>query len=104
MSGLAKLASLWPLTSGYLVYHEGVSVGEAWTAALGVAEWLIAAMLLGSRSRRLGAVLAAVLFAGYALAFHRFWEFEIEFQFAQQLLFFKNLLLMAVFLALAECT
>lgn len=100
--GAGKLASLLTITSGYIVYHEGGALGNFWSAGLGLIEVSLALLLWVGRLRRVVAPIAALLFLGYALGTHRFWEFDIEFQFAQQLLFLKNLLLAAVFLMLGE--
>lgn len=96
VAGLGKIASLFTLTSGYLVYHEGQSLGDTWTLLLGLAEIGVAVALQFQAGRAWGLAAGAALFFGYALGLHRFWEFEIEAQFVQQLLFMKNLLIGAL--------
>ncbi|MEO8542546.1 MAG: DoxX family protein [Burkholderiaceae bacterium] len=90
ISGLAKLASTHVQTTGYVV-SDGFPLETAPALLLGAME-ILGGICLGLGYRiRLTALAMALLVIGTNLLFHHFWTFAPEFQFAQQLLFMKNL-------------
>ncbi len=100
VSGLAKLASTHVLTSGY-VGSDGFPLSSAHAFAWGAVETLTALLLaLGYQVSVTATALAAFVLLTN-LVFHRFWAFEPEFQFAQQVLFMKNLALIGGLITIA---
>lgn len=90
VSGLAKLASTHVQTTGYVV-SDGFPLSTEPALLLGAFEILSGIWLgLGYKLRFVAPALAAfVLVTNFV--FHSFWAFAPEYQFAQQLLFMKNL-------------
>ena len=90
VSGLAKLASTHVQTTGYVV-SDGFPLSTEPALLLGTFEILSGIWLgLGYKLRWVALALAAfVLVTNFV--FHGFWAFAPEYQFAQQLLFMKNL-------------
>lgn len=100
VSGLAKLASTHVVTSGY-VGSDGLPLNTLYAWAFGIAEALVALLLaIGYRVPIMASTLAVFVLLTNFL-FHRFWAFEPEFQFAQQVLFTKNLALLGGLISIA---
>lgn len=99
VSGLAKYASI-DFTAGY-VASEGLPLDTPYALLLGSME-LIAGIAIGVGFRtRITALLAAVYLFILNLALHRFLSVEPQFQFAQQILFMKNLTIIGGLIFLA---
>lgn len=91
VSGLAKLASTHVQTAGYVV-SEGFPLSTEPALAMGVFETLFGISLgLGYKIRLVALALAAYVLVTNLL-FHRFLVVAPEYQFVQQLLFMKNVL------------
>lgn len=89
VSGLAKFASI-DVTAGY-VASEGLPLDTPYALLLGGIELALGlAIGLGFKQRASALAAAAYLFV-LNLALHRFLSVEPQFQFAQQILFMKNL-------------
>ena len=100
VSGLAKLASTHVQTTGYVV-SDGFPLDTAPALLLGAME-VFGGICLGLGYRtRIVALGMGVLVIGTNFLFHHFWTFAPEFQFAQQLLFMKNLSMAGGLLLLA---
>ena len=100
VSGLAKLASTHVQTTGYVV-SDGFPLETAPALLLGAIE-ILGGICLGLGYRmRFTALVMAGLVLGTNLLCHQFWTFAPEFQFAQQLLFMKNLSIAGGLLLLA---
>lgn len=90
LSGLAKLASTQVVTAGHIV-SDGFPLDTVPALVLGTLEIIGGAALgLGYKARGVAFALAAFVLVTSFL-FHRFWAIPPEMQFAQQLLFIKNL-------------
>lgn len=89
VSGLAKYASI-DFTAGY-VASEGLPLDTPYALGLGSIELLLGIAIGAGFRVRISAFLAAVYLFVLNLALHRFLSVEPEFQFAQQILFMKNL-------------
>ena len=100
VSGLAKLASTHIQTTGYLV-SDGFPLDIAPALLLGALEILGGVCLGLAYQTRFVALGMVVLVIGTNFLFHHFWTFTPELQFAQQLLFMKNLSIAGALLLLA---
>ena len=101
VSGLAKLASTHVVTAGY-VGSDGGTLSTEVALALGLFETSTALLLvIGYRVKAMALMLAVFVMLSNAV-FHRFWAFDPEFQFAQQVLFMKNLALIGGLIVLAS--
>ncbi|MBP9929956.1 MAG: DoxX family protein [Rhodoferax sp.] len=100
VSGLAKLASTHVQTTGYVV-SDGFPLDTVPAWVMGTFEVVCGLCLAAGYRLRLVAPIAAVFVLGTSFAFHAFWAVEPEYQFAQQLLFMKNLSLVGGLLLVA---
>ncbi|MCV2369361.1 DoxX family protein [Roseateles oligotrophus] len=90
LAGLAKLASTEVVTAGHLA-SEGLPLDRMPTLLIGGFELIVGFCLgLGVRLRWTAPALAISTIIT-SLLFHQFWAVAPEFQFAQQLLFMKNI-------------
>ncbi len=89
VSGLAKYASI-DFTAGY-VASEGLPLDTPYALLLGSLELALGVAIGAGFKLRASALLAAVYLFALNLALHRFLSVAPEFQFAQQILFMKNL-------------
>lgn len=102
LSGAAKLASAHVLTAGY-VGSEGFPLSTVQAVAWGSVESALAILLIIGYRVRLTTLSLALYVLLMNLFFHKFWAVEPEFQFAQQVLFMKNLAIVAGLFACAGC-
>jgi putative oxidoreductase len=103
VSGLAKYASTHVQTAGY-VASDGLPLDTAAAWILGTLEVLFGVCLALGYRLRLVALVAVVFVLASSFAFHAFWAVEPQEQFAQQLLFMKNLSLIGGLLVIAGAT
>ena len=87
---IAKLASTHVQTTGYVV-SDGFPLDTVPAWVMGTFEVVCGLCLAAGYRLRLVAPIAAMFVLGTSFAFHAFWAVEPEYQFAQQLLFMKNL-------------
>jgi putative oxidoreductase len=100
VSGLAKIASTHVQTTGYVV-SDGFPLDTLPALGLGMFEVLCGACFAVGYRLRLVALVAAVFVLGASFVFHAFWAVGPQDQFAQQLLFMKNLSMIGGLLLIA---
>lgn len=99
LDGLGRLSSINVVTAGHLG-SDGVIASMLPTVVLGAVE-LLAGLFFGlNLQRNISGLILTTVCVGIAFWFHGFWRVEPEFEFAEQVLFFKNLALAASLLAI----